>query len=106
MKPGTTAKSIKICSSVVSGPNKVNTDTLKALGMIKLKVSFMSDLMIGKNTDITLYDGTNFDGGSKLLKSTPTAKSFDKMFFSDGKKMNDNIFSFIFNSYTLTTNAC
>ena len=106
MKPGTTAHSIKVCGSLLTGPTKINADVLTTLGFLKLKVSSMSDIMLGERTDVTIYNGNNFNGGSKTIKYTPTPKTFDQMTFNDRSKINDNIFSFVVNSLNANIATC
>jgi hypothetical protein len=106
LKQGETCKSIKVCGSLQTGPVKINNKYLSDLGLVKLKVGYMSDVMLGKNAQVTLFNGENFDGGFKLIKTTPTPLPFYSMTYSDKKKLNDNVFSLILTPSNLFIAGC
>jgi hypothetical protein len=106
LKAGTTSKAVKVCGSRATGPTKVNNDVLNSLGFTKLKISYISDVYLGKQADVTLYNGNNYDGASKYFKYTPTVKPFYGIFYNDGSKLNDNVFSFVMNSFNADIANC
>jgi hypothetical protein len=95
LKNGEASKAIKVCGSLQTGPIKINNKYLSDIGMVKLKVGYMSDVMLGKNIQVTLFNGENYDGGFILIKATPTTLPFYSTTYSDQTKLNDNVFSFI-----------
>ena len=106
LKAGTTSKAVKVCGSLATGPTKVNNDILNSLGLTNLGVGYISDVYLGKLADVTLYNGNNYDGGFNYFKYTPTVKSFDGTVYNDGTKLNDNVFSFVMNSFNADVATC
>jgi hypothetical protein len=105
LKEGMTNKGVKICGSKATGPVQAGIDALISVTLVNKKWGSISDIRLGANAEVTIFNGPNFDGESYAFKANPT-KRFNNLFFRDNVKLNDNTLSLILTSSSETLASC